>query len=276
MPAHQVLSDADDPRLRPYLHLNDPALRREREAAEGLFVVEGRLALEAVLSSPLEVPVLSVLVLRSKLHLLAKLAGGPPPGAVPVYAVEDEVMKAVAGYPVHRGVLAVAARPAPRAPEEVLAGACQRLVLAVEGVNDQENLGSLFRNAAAFGAGAVLMDPRCADPFYRRTVRVSLGHAARVPSCRVEPWPAGLRVLDRGGFRLVALTPSAEAPDVRVVARRLLGQKVAVVVGAEGPGLSPEVLGLGERARIAMAAGVDSLNVATAAAVAMHCLSSPA
>ena len=275
MLAYQVLTDADDPRLRPYLHLNDPALRRQREAAEGLFVVEGRLALEAVLSSPLDVPVLSVLVLREKLHLLAKLAGGPPPAGVAVYAVDGAVMKAVAGYPVHRGLLAVASRPAPRAPEEVLANVCQHLVLVVEGVNDQENLGSLFRNAAAFGAGAVLMDPSCADPFYRRTVRVSLGHAARVPSCRVEPWPTGLEVLDSGGFRLVALTPSAEAPDVRVVARRLAGQRVAVVVGAEGPGLSREVLDLGEQARIAMAAGVDSLNVAAAAAVALHCFSSP-
>lgn len=273
MPAYELLDCADDPRLHPYLHLKDPDLRREREVADGLFVVEGRLALETVLASA--VTVRSVLVLRRKLAVLGRLAGGRLPAGVPVYAVDDEVMSQVAGFAVHRGLLAVAARPAPRAADEVLVGAAGRIVVVVEGMNDQENLGALFRNAAAFGAGGALLDPTCADPLYRRTVRVSLGHAARLPFCRLSPWPQALSLLGQHGYSPVALTPAGHAEDVRQVARELAGTPVALLVGAEGPGLSAGVLAKVRNARIPMAPGVGSLNVATAAAVALHCFSQP-
>ena len=140
----------------------------------------------------------------------------------------------------------------------------------VEGVNDQENLGAIFRNAAAFGPGAVLLDPTCADPLYRRSVRVSLGHVLRVPFSRLAPWPASLDMVEKGGFVLLALTPDPTAAPVEEVAAELQGSKVALLVGAEGRGLSAPVLAAARQVRIPMAAGVDSLNVAAATAVALH------
>lgn len=184
----------------------------------------------------------------------------------------QELFDRVAGYPVHRGAMALAVRPAEREAASVVAGA--GAVLVVEGVNDFENLGALFRNAAAFGVGAVLLDPTTADPLYRRCVRVSLGHVMRVPFARVGDWPSGLSELSRAGFSLVALTPASERSVDEVARAR--PERVAVVVGAEGPGLSPDALAACDiRARIPMATGVDSLNVATAAAVALHLLAGP-
>jgi tRNA G18 (ribose-2'-O)-methylase SpoU len=144
------------------------------------------------------------------------------------------------------------------------------LVVIVEGVNDQENLGAIFRNAAAFGAGAVLLDPTSADPLYRRSVRVSLGLVLRVPFTRMVPWPASLALVADSGFTALALTPGPYAEDLVTVAPEMQGGKVAVVVGAEGPGLSAAVLGRCRPVRIPMAPGVDSLNVAAATAVALH------
>ncbi len=259
------VDDPGDPRLVPYRDLKDPSLRRRTEAAQGFFVAEGKLAVRAVLGSPF--PLLSVLVLRRRAAVLSEL--DLPPG-VAVFIVEDNVMSAVAGFDVHRGVLGLAARLALPSPSGLLASAGLSPVVVVEGVNDQENLGAIFRNAAAFGAGAVLVDPTCADPLYRRTVRVSLGLVLRVPFTRLSPWPAALALIADSGFALVALTPSPSAERLGSVAEELQGQKVALVVGAEGPGLSAAVLGMCRPVRIAMAPGVDSLNVAAATAVALH------
>jgi tRNA G18 (ribose-2'-O)-methylase SpoU len=194
----------------------------------------------------------------------------PLPPGVPVYAVEDGVMSAVAGFDVHRGVLGLAARLAPPGPAQLLTGAGRSPVVVVAGVNDQENLGAIFRNAAAFGAGAVLVDPSCADPLYRRSVRVSLGLVLRVPFTRLSPWPASLAVVADSGFTLLALTPRSGADSLEAVAEELRGERVTVVVGAEGPGLSAAVLATCRPVRIPMAPGVDSLNVAAATAVALH------
>lgn len=149
-----------------------------------------------------------------------------------------------------------------------------RLVAVLEGVNDHENLGALFRNAAALGVDAVLMGPRCSDPLYRRSVRVSMGHVLRVPFAELPgPWPASLDVLRAAGLRVAALTPAAGA--VPLAASELRGERVALLLGAEGPGLSPEALAAADlKVRIPMSAGVDSLNVATAAAVAFHAVGS--
>jgi tRNA G18 (ribose-2'-O)-methylase SpoU len=219
----------------------------------------------AVLGSPY--PLLSVLVLRRRLAVVGELA--LPPG-VPVYVVDDGVMSTVAGFDVHRGVLGLAGRLAPPAPEALLAAAGASPIVIVEAVNDQENLGAIFRNAAAFGAAAVLVDPTCADPLYRRSVRVSLGLVLRVPFTRLSPWPASLALVAENGFSLLALTPRPGAATLDAVAGELQGEKVAVVVGAEGPGLSAAVLGMCRPVRIPMAPGVDSLNVAAATAVALH------
>jgi tRNA G18 (ribose-2'-O)-methylase SpoU len=152
-----------------------------------------------------------------------------------------------------------------------LAAGAQVLAVA-EGVNDHENLGSLFRNAAALGVDGVLLGPRCADPLYRRSVRVSMGHVLRVPFADLPgPWPASLDLLRAAGLRVAALTPAADAQPLATA--RIAGQRVAVLLGAEGPGLSAEALAAADLSvRIPMAPGVDSLNVATAAAVAFHAL----
>ena len=218
-----------------------------------------------MLASPY--PLLSVLVLARRRHALSGLA---LPAGVPVYVVDGPVMSATTGFNVHRGVLALAQRLAPVGAAELLERACARLVVVVEGVTDQENLGAIFRNAAAFGVGAVLLSPSCCDPLYRRTVRVSLGHALRVPFARLEPWPRGLLGLKEQGYELLALTPEVGAAPVDDVAGRVQEARVAVVVGAEGAGLTAAALALCQPVRIAMAPGVDSLNVAAATAVALH------
>jgi len=250
-----------------YRDLKDSALRRSAEFSGGVFIVEGKLALEAALASPY--PLRSVLVLRRRLNVVADL---PLPVGVPVYAVDDDVMAAVTGFNVHRGVLGVAGRLPPASAGDLLASARWPLLVVVEGVNDQENLGAIFRNAAAFGAGAVLLDPACSDPLYRRSIRVSLGHVLRVPFARLEPWPASLGSLSAAGYVVLALTPSPAAESVDRVAGQLRGpgQRVALVVGAEGPGLSPAVLTACRQVRVPIAGGVDSLNVAAATAVALH------
>jgi len=221
------------------------------------------LVLQAVLASPY--PPLSALVLER--HLDAVL-GLPLPEGMPIYVASERVMAELTGYNVHRGVLGLARRLPLPAPEELMGAS---LAVVVEGVNDQANLGAIFRNAAAFSVGAVLLDPTCADPLYRRSVRVSLGQVLAVPFARLSPWPASLGIVEKCGYVVVALTPEPAAEPIGDVAADLRGSKVALALGAEGPGLSPEVLSMARRARIPMAPGVDSLNVAAATAVALYC-----
>jgi len=245
--------------------LRDPVLRRRLEPAEGFFIVEGRYALESLLQSPY--PLVSVLVHDGRLHAVADLPLPPDAGR---YVASPELLKATAGYAVHRGVLALARR-LPEVPALLLLERARaRLVVVAEGVSDQENLGSIFRNAAAFGAGAVLLGPTCCDPLYRRTVRVSLGHVLRTPFARLCPWPTALTDLEAAGYQVLALTPRPGAELLSEAAGAVRGAKVAVVVGAEGPGLSEEALDTGRPVRIPMAPGVDSLNVAAATAVALY------
>jgi tRNA G18 (ribose-2'-O)-methylase SpoU len=182
-----------------------------------------------------------------------------------VYLVSQAAMTDVTGFHFHRGALASAARPPPPAFDDVVAAA--DLVLVAEGVNDNENLGALFRNAAAFGAGAVVVDATSADPLYRRSIRVSMGQVLRLPFARVPSAPEAMARLQAAGFEVLALTPAADAEDLDGVAIRA---RQALVVGAEGPGLTARALGAADRrVRIPMAPGVDSLNVATAAAIAL-------
>ena len=179
-------------------------------------------------------------------------------------------MVGVTGFDVHRGLLGIAGRLPAVTPRDLLAQIASPLLTVIEGVNDQENLGAIFRNAAAFGVGAVLLDPTCSDPLYRRSVRVSLGHVLRVPFSRLEPWPASLQLVNEAGFELLGLTPAPGAERIEVVSCQLHGSRVALVVGAEGRGLSSGVLAGCRRVRVPMAPGVDSLNVAAATAVALH------
>ncbi len=263
--APELVEDPEDPRLADYRHLNDATARRAvLEGADPCVVVEGVLALERVLAGG--PPLRSVLVTPPRAASLAELLGSVPE-AVPVLVAGREVLRDVAGFDVHRGVLASASRPEVPEPAALLRRA--RRVVVGEALNDHENLGALFRNAAATGVDAVLLDDRSADPWYRRAVRVSLGWAAVLPHARLGPLPAGYDVLRDHGFRVVALTPSAGAVAVdRAADAGLLDDRVALVVGAEGPGLTEAAIsGADERVRVPMPEGVDSLNVATALAV---------
>ena len=275
MPGHYAVPQTgavpatDDTLLEDYRTLNDPERRREMERRGGFFVVEGALALEALLGSDFRIR--SVLAAERKAERVRSLVGG----RAPVLVRSDEQVEAIAGFRFHRGVLATAARR----PLPGLAGVLEgvELVVVAEGLTDHENVGALFRNAAAFGVDAVLLDPATADPLYRRSVRVSLGHVLRVPWTRVPAWPDGLGELRRHGFELLALTPAPQGEPIAAVALDVAARRarVALLVGSEGPGLSDAALGASDRqVRIPIAPGVDSLNVATAAAVAFHQLSS--
>jgi tRNA G18 (ribose-2'-O)-methylase SpoU len=278
-PTHVPIQDPADPRLAAYVGLTDAQLRRAIEAPDpdapvdhGSFIVEGHLAIEALVASPY--PVRSLLVSESQSERLAPVVIDLDP-SVPMFVAPQDVVEATVGFRLHRGVVACAARLARVDPTRLVEGA--RRVLVIEGVNDHENLGGLFRNAAAFGVDAVLLDPTTADPLYRRSVRVSLGHVLRVPFGRLAPWPEALGVLHQAGFETVALTPDPAAAPIEDAAAGLAAHDqappLALVLGAEGPGLSAAVRRASDRqVRIPMAPGVDSLNVATAAAVALHAL----
>lgn len=250
------VTDADDPRLADYRALRDPAARVAYERSRGVFVVEGALAIERLRASAYEVrSILVTPAMRDRLGLDDEEA----------YVADREVIAAVAGFDVHRGALAVATRPPPRDPAALLRDA--RTVLVLERLNDHENAGVLFRVARALGADAVLLDPETCDPLYRRAVRVSLGHVLHVPFARVGSMPEALDLLRRNGFTAYALTPAGDE-RIEGVPR---ATKAALLLGAEGPGLRPETIDAADhRVRIAMRDGVDSLNVGTAAAIALH------
>jgi tRNA G18 (ribose-2'-O)-methylase SpoU len=229
----------------------------------GFFVAEGAHAVERLVDSGR--PVRSVLLDQIRLEALRPRLAAL---GVPVLVADQPTLRAVAGFPVHRGVLAAANRwPLPD-PAEVMAGA--RRVAVLEDINDHENLGVIFRSAGCLGVDAVLLSPRCCDPLYRRSVRVSMGHVLAVPWTRLEPWPDGLDVLRRTGFRLLALTPEAGADPLADVGSRP-EERVAVLLGAEGPGLSPAALAAADRrVTIPMRGPADSLNVGSAAAIAFY------
>jgi tRNA G18 (ribose-2'-O)-methylase SpoU len=254
---------ADDPRIADYVALSDPELRKRVEADGGFFIAEGPLVVRTLLGTNHHVR--SVLVTPQQRAALADVL---PAVDAPVYVVAPAVMRETVGFDLHRGAVAAADRyPLPDLAA-VLAGA--RRIAVLERVNDHENLGSLFRNAAAFGFDGMLLDPQCSDPLYRRSVRVSIGHVLTVPWTRATPWPGALDVVRDAGFTRYALTPTRDALPIDDVA---LGpdDKVALLLGAEGPGLSDAALGRADaRVRIPMARGVDSLNVAAASAVAFH------
>ncbi len=249
--------DVNDPRLADFRDLTVADRRPDRPGGRGLVIAEGVTVVRRLLDSPY--PLRAVFGVPAK---ISQLAGDV---AVPCYTGSADVMAQVVGFHLNRGVLATADRtPLPPAPE--LIARSQHLAV-LEGVNDHENLGGLFRNAAALGVDAVLLGPGCADPLYRRSVRVSMGHVLRVPFAPLARWTADLAALRSAGFRIAALTPAVNV--VSLGEAGLDSGRVAWLLGAEGPGLSADALAAADLAvRIPMAPGVDSLNVATAAAIA--------
>ena len=252
-----TIDDPADMRLSDYVGLSDPQLRRRVEIERGFFVAESPLVVRALLRSGRIVR--SVLLTPAQHDALEPALAGL---AAPVYVAPPEILRQVVGFDLHRGAVASAERWLVPDPSAVLGSA--RRVAVLEKLTDHENLGGVFRNAAAFGIDAVLLDAECADPLYRRCVRVSIGHVLTVPWTRAS----GLDELRAAGFTLVAFTPAPGASPLPAFA---WPERSAMLFGTEGPGLSADWLAAADvHVRIPMQPGVDSLNVATAAAIAFY------
>lgn len=264
MPEIHAITDPDDERLGDYRALTDLELRTRWEPPNGLFIAEGELVLRRALRAGYAPR--SYLVDAKRAAQLDDL-----PGDAPVYAATPQVLEQATGFHVHRGVLASFHRLPLLDADDVLATA--RRVAVLEDVNNHTNIGAVFRGAAALGIDAVLLSPTCADPLYRRSVRVSMGEVFAVPYARLEPWPDGLARVRAAGYTVLALTP---APDAVPMQHLTAAQRArpALLLGAEGPGLSRHALAASDvPVRLPMRRGVDSLNVAAAAAVAFWELS---
>jgi tRNA G18 (ribose-2'-O)-methylase SpoU len=266
------LTDPADERLADYVSLTDVALRSRHEPAKGLYIAESSTVLRRALSAghrPRSV-LLSPRWLPDLQTMLASLADDG--STVPVYVAEPDVLEAITGFHVHRGALASMHRPPLASVRDLLStargGTGARRVAILEDIVDHTNVGAIFRSAAGLGVDAVLVTPRCADPLYRRSVRVSMGTVFQVPWTRIEAWPAGLEDLRAGGFTIAALALADDAVslDDLVVAPP---EHLALMLGTEGDGLSRGAVQAADVVvRIPMAGGVDSLNVAAASAVA--------
>ncbi|MGI5244226.1 TrmH family RNA methyltransferase [Dactylosporangium sp. CA-139066] len=254
------ISDGNDERIADYRALTDVELRTRWEPPNGLFIAEGELVLRRALRAGYRLR--SVLIDAKRVSQLADL----PLAEAPVYAADQATLEAITGFHVHRGVLASFHRKPERTAGSILESA--RRIAILEDLNNHTNLGAVFRSAAALGMDAVLLSPSCADPLYRRSVRVSMGEVFAVPYARLSPWPDALDQVRQAGFALLALTPSADAlPIQRLSADQRT--RSALMLGAEGPGLSNKALQASDTpVVIPMHRGVDSLNVANAAAVA--------
>ncbi len=259
------ITDPADPRIAAYRDIRD----RDLVGRDGLFVAEGKVVLTMLLASPRHRP-LSLLIAEHRLAALADLLADVP-ADVPVFAARQAVLDGIAGFPMHRGILAIGRRVAMPDADELLTGLPDRAVVVVlSAIANHDNIGGIFRNAAAFGTAAVLLDADCCDPLYRKAIRVSVGAALVVPFAHIPRAVDPIDLLARHGFEVIALTPSGgeELADIRV------GPRTAVLLGAEGPGLAPDLIARTRGVRIAMAPGFDSLNVATTSGIVLHHLRS--
>ena len=281
-----AVDDISDPRLADYRNVPDPELLRDR----GVFVAEGRHVVRRLLTAS-RFAARSILLTQPAREALGDLLPAIPD--IPIFAVSQDAMNAIVGFNIHRGCLAIGERQ-PLPPWQDLAGQATRLVI-LEHVSNADNVGAIFRNAAAFGVDAVLLGPSCTDPLYRKAIRTSMGAALMVPFTTLREWPADLGSVRGAGFRILALTPAADAPTVREVvhgssapshvaqgreapsntARPFpAADRLALLLGHEGHGLTDAALEAATtRVRIPMTGTVDSLNVATAAALALYELS---
>ncbi|MCR6491173.1 RNA methyltransferase [Cellulomonas sp. P24] len=266
-----TIDDPADERLTDYTGLTDVALRSKSEPEKGLYIAESSTVLRRALEAghrPRSV-LLAHRWLPDVEEMLAAVPGG---GDVPVYVAAPELLEQVTGFHVHRGALAAMHRPVLPTVADVLAsargGRGARRVAVLEDIVDHTNVGAIFRSAAGIGVDAVLVTPRCADPLYRRSVRVSMGTVFQVPWTRIDPWPDGIEVLRAAGFVTAALALTDRSITLDELAADI-PERLALVLGTEGDGLRPgTITGADTVVRIPMAGGVDSLNVAAASAVA--------
>lgn len=263
--------DPADPRVADYLHLTDVALRRRIEPAGGLYIAESEKVIRRALAAGHRPR--SFLMAARWLTDLADVVVAAEQDGIPVYVAGHDVIEALTGFHLHRGALAAMHRPALSSVAEVVAGA--RRVVVIEDVVDHTNVGAIFRSCAALDVDAVLVTPRCADPLYRRSIRVSMGTVFQVPWTRIDPWPAGAQLLRDLGFVVAALALADDAVTLDQVAAAPPA-RLAIVLGTEGDGLSRRTLREADlTVTIPMSGGVDSLNVAAAGAVAAWALRPP-
>lgn len=255
------VADAADPRLEAYVSI------RERDLTNGhggRFIVEGKVTLETLLRRA-RFEIESLFLCETRLAPLAETLSHVPDG-VPVYVAPQGVMDAVAGFPMHRGVLACGRKGAPLMPADILSAEGPSTALLLSELSNHDNVGACFRNAAAFGADGVLLDAACCDPLYRKAIRVSSGASLWLPYAQGGDGAGLIEAAEAAGHEVWALTPRADAeplPSLKVP------ERVALLMGAEGPGLPAEVIARARPVRIPMADGFDSVNVATAAAIAL-------
>ena len=271
MPIERI-HDPADPRVADYRDIRDAELRRRR----GLFVAESRAVVRRLLGSG-RFRTRSVLLTAPALEGL-RGALQAADASVPVYLTSHETARAVVGFDFHRGCVALGERADDPPLESLAAGPGSRVLVALEDVSNPDNVGGVFRNAMAFGAGAILLSGGCADPLYRKAIRVSMGASLVIPFARVPDWRDGLARLRGAGYTLVALTPDPAALDIALLgAARPVPARLAVLLGAEGHGLRAETRAAADlEMQIAMAPGADSVNVATAAGIALHRIRSAA
>jgi tRNA G18 (ribose-2'-O)-methylase SpoU len=258
----------EDERLRDYTALTDVALRRRREPAEGLYIAESTTVIRRALAAGHRPR--SFLMAPRWLRACPDVVAAAERAGVPVFVAPEPVLAELTGFHLHRGALAAMQRPVLPPLEALLDGA--RRVVVLEDVVDHTNVGAVFRSSAALGVDAALVTPRCADPLYRRSVRVSMGTVFQVPWTRIDPWPRRIATLHEHGLVVAALSPDADAVDLDVLAADP-PERLALLLGTEGDGLTRAAVASSDLVvRIPMADGVDSLNVAAASAVALWAL----
>jgi tRNA G18 (ribose-2'-O)-methylase SpoU len=266
-----AITSADDPRVLDYRAVREPELVRRR----GLFIAEGRLVVERLLAQP-GYTIRSILLSEAGLATLrARAADGlDARPELPLYLAPPRIIDAIGGFPFHRGCLAIAERPPARDAGTIMAAAAPgHPLVVVEAIAQADNVGSILRNAQAFGAAGVLLDPTTVDPLYRKALRTAMGAALVVPWARLEPWPGALSRLRDAGVVVAALTPRPSARPLGDFVAAHVDRAVALLVGAEGDGLGDAALDAADvQVRIVMAPGADSVNVATATGIALHAL----
>jgi len=251
----------DDPRIADYLDIRE----RDLVGRHGRFIAEGAVVLRMLLAAP-NCRALSILIDERRLEALSPILAHAP-ASTPIYRAPQTVIDSIAGFHLHRGILAVGERTSPRDSEALLSTLSDKaLVLVLMGIANHDNMGGVFRNAAAFAADAVLIDAQCCDPLYRKAIRVSVGASLLVPWARLARGEDAVGLLHNHGFRTLSLSPSG-AGDLRDVPPC---DRAAIFLGAEGPGLDGAVLAKTDTVRIPMAAGFDSLNVATTSGIVLH------
>lgn len=260
-PDFELVVDPEDPRVAAFRDVRE----RDLVGREGRFIAEGEVVLRLLLASS-RLSTETILIARNRAEHLAPMLAARPPG-VPVLVATGPVLDAIAGFPLHRGILAVGRRGPDLDPDSILDPSAERAVVVIAmGVGNHDNIGGIFRNAAAFGAAGALLASDCCDPLYRKAIRVSVGAALTVPFARLPRGADPVALALSRGYTPLALSPSGTTELARLVPPR----RAAVILGSEGPGLPPAVIERATSVSIPMAPGFDSLNVATTAGIVLH------